>query len=59
MPGYAGYNARALDAAEDIILNLSGQHFLMLVNVEAVHRSRQITSKIAKYRAFQSELFHI
>ena len=34
--GYAGYNAWALDAAADIVQNLSGQRFLMLVNVGAV-----------------------
>ena len=34
--GYAGYNAWALDAATDIVRNLSGQRFLMLVNVGAV-----------------------
>jgi hypothetical protein len=34
--GYIGYNAWALDAASDIVCNLSGQRFLMLVNVGAV-----------------------
>ena len=34
--GYAGYNAWALDAAADIVRNLSGQRFLMLVNAGAV-----------------------
>ena len=34
--GYQGYNAWALDAAADIVCNLSGQRFLMLVNVGAV-----------------------
>ena len=39
--GYAGYNAWALDAAADIVQNLSGQHFLMLVNVGAVDSAGQ------------------
>jgi len=39
--GYAGYNAWALDAAADIVLNLSGQRFLMLVNVGAVDSAGQ------------------
>ena len=34
--GYQGYNAWALDVAADTVRNLSGQHFLMLVNVGAV-----------------------
>ncbi len=34
--GYQGYNAWALDVAADTVQNLSGQHFLMLVNVGAV-----------------------
>lgn len=34
--GYVGYDAWALDAAADIVKNLSGQHFLMLVNAGAV-----------------------
>jgi len=34
--GYAGYNRWALDAAADTVQNLSGRHFLMLVNVGAV-----------------------
>jgi 2,3-bisphosphoglycerate-independent phosphoglycerate mutase len=39
--GYAGYNAWALDAAADIVQNLSGQRFLMLVNVGAVDSAGQ------------------
>jgi hypothetical protein len=39
--GYAGYNAWALDAAADIVRNLSGQRFLMLVNVGAVDSAGQ------------------
>lgn len=34
--GYAGYNRWALDVAADTVRNLSGQRFLMLVNVGAV-----------------------
>ena len=41
MAGYAGYNAWALDAAADIVQNLSGQRFLMLVNVGAVDSAGQ------------------
>lgn len=37
--GYAGYNRWALDAAADTVQNLSGRHFLMLVNVGAVDSS--------------------
>jgi len=39
--GYAGYDAWALDAAADTVQNLSGQHFLMLVNVGAVDSAGQ------------------
>ena len=39
--GYAGYNAWALDVAADIVQNLSGQRFLMLVNVGAVDSAGQ------------------
>jgi 2,3-bisphosphoglycerate-independent phosphoglycerate mutase len=39
--GYAGYNAWALDVAADTVQNLSGQHFLMLVNVGAVDSAGQ------------------
>jgi hypothetical protein len=39
--GYAGYNAWALDAAADSVQNLSGQHFLMLVNVGAADSAGQ------------------
>jgi hypothetical protein len=39
--GYAGYNAWALDAATDIVRNLSGQRFLMLVNIGAVDSAGQ------------------
>ncbi|MDD1760969.1 MAG: alkaline phosphatase family protein [Methanothrix sp.] len=39
--GYVGYNAWALDAAADIVRNLSGQRFLMLVNVGAVDSAGQ------------------
>ena len=39
--GYAGYNAWALDAAADTVQNLSGQRFLMLVNVGAVDSAGQ------------------
>ena len=39
--GYAGYNAWALDTAADIVQNLSGQRFLMLVNVGAVDSAGQ------------------
>jgi len=39
--GYAGYNAWALDAAADTVRNLSGQRFLMLVNVGAVDSAGQ------------------
>jgi hypothetical protein len=39
--GYAGYNAWALDATADIVQNLSGQRFLMLVNVGAVDSAGQ------------------
>jgi hypothetical protein len=35
LPGYAGYDAWALDAATDTVLNLSGQRFVMLVNAGA------------------------
>ena len=41
LPGYAGYNAWALDAAADIVQNLSGQRFLLLVNVGAVDSAGQ------------------
>lgn len=36
LPGYAGYNAWAMDAAADIVEHLPGQPFIMLVNVGAV-----------------------
>jgi hypothetical protein len=39
--GYQGYNRWALDVAVDTVLNLSGQHFLMLVNVGAVDSAGQ------------------
>jgi len=39
--GYAGYDAWALDAAADTVQNLSGQRFLMLVNVGAVDSAGQ------------------
>jgi 2,3-bisphosphoglycerate-independent phosphoglycerate mutase len=39
--GYQGYDAWALDAAADTVRNLSGQHFLMLVNVGAVDSAGQ------------------
>jgi 2,3-bisphosphoglycerate-independent phosphoglycerate mutase len=39
--GYAGYNAWALDVAADVVQNLSGQRFLMLVNVGAVDSAGQ------------------
>ncbi len=39
--GYAGYNTWALDTAADIVQNLSGQRFLMLVNVGAVDSAGQ------------------
>jgi hypothetical protein len=39
--GYAGYNAWALDVAADSVQNLSGQRFLMLVNVGAVDSAGQ------------------
>jgi 2,3-bisphosphoglycerate-independent phosphoglycerate mutase len=39
--GYAGYNTWALDVAADTVLNLSGQRFLMLVNVGAVDSAGQ------------------
>jgi 2,3-bisphosphoglycerate-independent phosphoglycerate mutase len=39
--GYAGYDAWALDAAADAVRNLSGQRFLMLVNVGAVDSAGQ------------------
>ncbi|MCK9440743.1 MAG: alkaline phosphatase family protein [Methanothrix sp.] len=39
--GYAGYNAWALDVAADTVQNLSGQRFLMLVNVGAVDSAGQ------------------
>lgn len=39
--GYAGYDRWALDAAADIVQNLSGQRFLMLVNVGAVDSAGQ------------------
>jgi hypothetical protein len=39
--GYAGYNAWALDAAADIVRNLSGRRFLMLVNVGAADSACQ------------------
>jgi hypothetical protein len=34
--GYAGYDRWALDVAADTVRNLSGQHFVMLVNVAAM-----------------------
>ena len=34
--GYVGYNAWALDAAADVVRNLSGRKFVMLVNVGGV-----------------------
>lgn len=34
--GYVGYDAWAMDAAADMVKNLSDKHFLMLVNVGAV-----------------------
>lgn len=39
--GYAGYNRWALDVVADTIQNLSGQRFLMLVNVGAVDSAGQ------------------
>jgi hypothetical protein len=39
--GYKGYNAWALDVAADTVRNLSGQRFLMLVNVGAVDSAGQ------------------
>ena len=39
--GYKGYNAWALDVAADTVQNLSGQRFLMLVNVGAVDSAGQ------------------
>ncbi len=39
--GYAGYNTWALDVAADTVQNLSGQRFLMLVNVGAVDSAGQ------------------
>lgn len=39
--GYAGYDAWALDAAADTVRNISGQRFLMLVNVGAVDSAGQ------------------
>jgi hypothetical protein len=39
--GYAGYDRWALDVAADTVRNLSGQHFLMLVNVGAVDSAGQ------------------
>jgi len=39
--GYAGYNRWALDVAADTVQNLSGQRFLMLVNVGAVDSAGQ------------------
>lgn len=41
LPGYAAYNAWALDVAADTVQNLSGQRFLMLVNVGAVDSAGQ------------------
>ncbi|VVB71501.1 2,3-bisphosphoglycerate-independent phosphoglycerate mutase [uncultured archaeon] len=41
LPGYAGYDAWALDAAADVVKNLSGQRFVMLVNVGAVDSAGQ------------------
>jgi hypothetical protein len=39
--GYAGYNRWAFDVAADTVQNLSGQRFLMLVNVGAVDSAGQ------------------
>jgi 2,3-bisphosphoglycerate-independent phosphoglycerate mutase len=39
--GYAGYDRWALDVAADTVRNLSGQRFLMLVNVGAVDSAGQ------------------
>lgn len=39
--GYQGYNRWAFDVAADTVQNLSGQHFLMLVNVGAVDSAGQ------------------
>ena len=39
--GYAGYNCWALDVVADTVQNLSGQRFLMLVNVGAVDSAGQ------------------
>jgi hypothetical protein len=39
--GYQGYNRWALDVAADTVRNLSGQRFLMLVNVGAVDNAGQ------------------
>lgn len=39
--GYQGYNAWALDVATDTVQNLSGQHFLMLVNAGAADSAGQ------------------
>jgi len=41
VPGYAGYDRWALDVAADTVRNLSGQRFLMLVNVGAVDSAGQ------------------
>ncbi len=41
IPGYAGYDAWALDAAADTVDHLMGQRFLMLVNVGAVDSAGQ------------------
>ncbi|MHB8117216.1 MAG: alkaline phosphatase family protein [Methanothrix sp.] len=41
LAGYRGYNTWALDVAADTVQNLSGQHFLMLVNVGAVDSAGQ------------------
>ena len=41
LPGYAAYNTWALDVAADTVQNLSGQRFLMLVNVGAVDSAGQ------------------
>ena len=41
LPGYAAYNTWALDVASDTVQNLSGQRFLMLVNVGAVDSAGQ------------------
>jgi hypothetical protein len=41
VPGYAGYDAWALDAAADTVNHLMGQPFVMLVNVGAVDSAGQ------------------